>query len=219
MLSKLAKIANKLDGLGLVKEADILDRFIGKIAVGQTSTTIGSDENLVIPGEQFESGQKIKDVYNVTPATKITPAGINEGNVRSSAPKTWEEYLAVSPNGKSVMDEWKLYSSRSGDSPDFSAFAKWWRAQKKAGRIGMGGVAETVAKLSRDSALAFHASGPSSFDSYKGSGAQAMRGEISSPIGGDDMAGTGIPAAGDLRNVVKVDYDQNNLEDMFRNSR
>jgi hypothetical protein len=32
MLVKLAKIANRLDGLGLTKEADILDNFIKKIA-------------------------------------------------------------------------------------------------------------------------------------------------------------------------------------------
>ena len=34
MFKELAKIANKLDGLGLTKEADVLDRYLAKIAAG-----------------------------------------------------------------------------------------------------------------------------------------------------------------------------------------
>jgi hypothetical protein len=55
MISKIANIANKLDNLGLTKEADVLDRYLNKLA--QQVATTG------VAGAKYETGRQITPGY------------------------------------------------------------------------------------------------------------------------------------------------------------
>lgn len=47
MLKELVKVANRLDSLGLTREADILDRWINKVAAGAPRVTSGFDPSKI----------------------------------------------------------------------------------------------------------------------------------------------------------------------------
>lgn len=69
MLRQIVKIANKLDSLGLTKEADILDRYIQKMATGPA--TVGQS-NVIYDDQaraQLAPGAALAKFYRSTPAT------------------------------------------------------------------------------------------------------------------------------------------------------
>jgi len=100
MLSKLAKIANRLDSLGLTKEADILDTFIRKVALDLPNTDIeglpdspeelakyrAQNPELMMGSPSARPGTGIRGV------TPVPAAG-------SSAPKPQVNVPAAAPSG------------------------------------------------------------------------------------------------------------------------
>jgi len=62
MLVKLAKIANRLDSLGLTKEADILDNFIKKIASEGDDDSIEGDDDSEL--DDYQNSVQMEYDYN-----------------------------------------------------------------------------------------------------------------------------------------------------------
>jgi len=134
MFKKLAEIANKLDGLGLTKEADVLDLYLKKIAAGG-------------PYAEAPGDAEALQAVNNLPYMSDIPAGLNvttdlaEKKKVGPAPTSWAEYSTRvgGTNGSHIQNLWKLYANVVGASEEFPAFVSWWKKQKAAGSFPSGG--------------------------------------------------------------------------------
>ncbi len=181
MLNTIAKIAGKLDDLGLTKEADILDRFIGKFAQVLPAGSKEYKESMNSTGQalvgesapEFPAGgrkQAGPDLYSGEgfehPANPADPKGLWFDKTLGKAQKTgWAKYLAATPHGADVYKAWKTFSKANNTSPNFSAFAGWWKAEKAAGKFSdkVGAPSAVIESLSGRADLMSHAPGESAF--------------------------------------------------------
>lgn len=75
MIKELAKLATKLDRLGLTKEADVLDAALNKLA--QAAATTG------VPGARYQAGEQVTPGYPGGPTQKFyrsKPKSLSEFN-------------------------------------------------------------------------------------------------------------------------------------------
>lgn len=120
MLSKLAKIANRLDSLGLTKEADVLDSFIRKIA---TTPPLNADVANLPYKSTFPSGMRPEEIQPQpgSPFLRTDTVG-------------WEKYEAATGMiGTTVRQTWARYtqSGAAGVDPSFKSFTSWYNNQLK----------------------------------------------------------------------------------------
>ena len=168
MLNKLAQIANKLDGLGLAKEADILDKFIWKIAgfgedaaAGRGKEQMAQIMNEDCAREREDSPDNVANRfvvkflaanpgYNRDDAsllgsylyTYVYKPGIHGvlGYASADSMVGWEKYISQTPGrGDRVQKAWASYARAVGASSSFSAFVKWWKGKKAARSFSDGG--------------------------------------------------------------------------------
>jgi hypothetical protein len=206
MLSKLAKIANRLDSIGLTKEADVLDAFIRKVA-----TT-----------PPYRDSPPNADVANL-PYNSTFTSGIHPEEIQPQPGSPflrtdtvgWEKYEAATGMiGTTVRQAWVRYtqSGAAGVDPSFKSFTSWYNNQLKNVWGGKHKSPSEVIKLLNERATAqamagshVDASSPSAIAQYdkdfekdladpwkSGSGsAQAAR---PSPVSGSVFEGVNLTA-------------------------
>jgi len=161
MLSKLAKIANRLDSIGLTKEADVLDAFIRKVAASDNIELVAADIanniNDEYPGigrddfaKEFVrrlSGSTAKPSVdfnhqwsgNAAEAMALKQWNLLQSKVshsdKSSVSATgWEKYIvAAGTIGNAVKEAWAKYtqSGAAGVDSSFKSFTSWYNNQLK----------------------------------------------------------------------------------------
>lgn len=125
MLSKLAKIANRLDSIGLTKEADVLDAFIRKVAT--TPPYRDSPPNADVAAlpykSTFPSGKRPEEIQPNPPSPFLRTDTVG-----------WEKYEAATGMiGPKVKEAWVRYtqSGAAGVDPSFKSFTSWYNNQLK----------------------------------------------------------------------------------------
>ena len=153
MLDKIAAIANKLDKLGLTKEADVLDRYITKVAQVATTGVAGAtyqEGRQVTPGM---TGGTVKKFYRAKPKTisefnqylgqlvEEIGAFPSQGfftqdviaNPPSAADTTWNsktekafaQYAAGVGKREAGID-WQSFAKKNGYEPTMFGVYKFW---------------------------------------------------------------------------------------------
>jgi hypothetical protein len=134
MLSKLAKIANRLDSIGLTKEADVLDAFIRKVAedheYGQNYRDVPtrianeiSSRNPAISEQEFK--KKFVDSFiDITAPASSNPSENLIETIRRNA-ESWADKMWNSPS-----------SSRAAPWSDASPATGWEKYIVAAGTVG-----------------------------------------------------------------------------------
>ena len=145
MLSKLAKIANRLDSIGLTKEADVLDAFIRKVSNELDGTNYDTETSAPVENYRDIQTQIANEISSGNPAISKdefkkkfvdsfvdikAPASSNPSEnllqtIRTNA-ETWAEKMWNSPS-----------TSRAAPYP-VSNPTGWEAYLSKAGPMGMG---------------------------------------------------------------------------------
>ena len=104
MLKELVKVANRLDSLGLTREADVLDRWINKVAAGAPRVTSGFDpskikgineaaDSIITAMKSVVDGGSLPSMKGVLSLTAENPF-MNQLN-----------YIIRTPSGVNITDE------------------------------------------------------------------------------------------------------------------
>lgn len=109
MLNKLVKIANRLDDLGLTKEADVIDGVISKIA-----------------------GDVLDPKYY---GSTTIPTHPDPKRWEKPADPKWLEYTESAPRGKEVFVKWMDLTKNSKELQEFSAFTKFYNWLKELTKV------------------------------------------------------------------------------------
>ena len=129
MIKELVALANKLDSLGLYKEADLIDLNLEKY-FKKVSEFISTESN------KYKSQNKEAD----------TP----ENNA------AWEKYIASTPNGLEVRNSWEIFADYTTPwETTYTDFVKWWKESMRNSSkpIGSGTPTEVINFLQSTSAF------------------------------------------------------------------
>lgn len=139
---ELAKIANKLDGLGLTKEADVLDLYLAKLAAASAA----------------EGSGLLTDAPKLTPSSLIQeyptagtgfPTGTAPAPAKKRMATSWEDYARLTNGTDAAMirQAWEAYAQPLGMPDSFSDYVAWWKKQKQTGFLHDGNIDDVILLL------------------------------------------------------------------------
>ena len=140
MIKELVALANKLDSLGLYKEADLIDLNLEKFLKSAQQNNSSSSESPYPPPPEspigklidgFTTGKRVEQPVSSTTAPTASQSG-------------WDAYIKAVPRGVEVKTTWENYAATMGYPTSYSQFQKWWKGMKDQKRFKYGGSVEEV---------------------------------------------------------------------------
>jgi hypothetical protein len=109
MLRQMVKIANKLDSLGLTKEADVLDRYINKMAQESGGMSQDTDYDRMMQDERLKDAERRAQTYQYEQQEMKLAESISEDVIFNTP-----DYLKTSPATfkDSFMKAWLRISDK-----------------------------------------------------------------------------------------------------------
>lgn len=156
MIKDLVKIANRLDSLGLTKEADIIDRYVsGHIKVAASSTTAGklfkTTKNCILVGPEDDS---TKNYLKFQRSTQNAYDIASEANVPVYPFYSYKQYYTTIVSGEDAVRALGIngyYMLVTGDNSDVLKNKYYFVTDGKISEIKLNkGVDPTIVKYSSE---------------------------------------------------------------------